>query len=191
MHSIPSFADAVKAAPMPLPVKEQILDQVLGHHDDLYGPRRARRATTPMSVRVDAARQVGAFRFKKTTRAGDHLYTYCKAGEPAYEMVVQDGRPVHCGCKDFEIEAALDPDYVCKHERLFLEDAMDGATLTEGEVRDIVAEAADAAAEFERAWALSRLGRLPDGKANAAYKRLESARNSLRTAIAGRGKGGA
>lgn len=172
MHSVSETVAAVKACPMPLPLKEQILDQLFGSHDGLSRPERKIKTRRPMAERVGEAREIGAFDFIKVLPSGDLVYAYCKKGVPFYRVLVRGDEAVHCTCKDFEIESAREPGYDCKHLILWREM---GLTLEEA-----AQEAADAAGAFERLWLLNRAGRATDAEVNAAYAVLESARRVAR-----------
>lgn len=175
MLSIPQLTSVLQAAPMPLYVKEQILDQVLGHHDDLYrSAKPAPKAVTPMSQRVAEARKIGAFDFLRELPGGDLLYRYCKNSEPAYAMTVRDGRPVHCSCPIFRVESARDPDYDCKHILLFVQQERAEA---------LIEAFAEASADWARAAYWRHLGRITDEEANAVYARLEAARAAVQKVV--------
>lgn len=183
MMTATQITDALRAAPMPLHVKEQILDQVLGYHDDLYVLRPMKNsakdsvktatrhsAARPKAERVADAREIGGFLFRETLPSGDDLFVYCKAGTPSYDVAVRDGQPVYCSCPDFRFHVSRDPDYCCKHCDLFRQ---------QEEADAVIAECAREAAAWMTAWAWHKLGRMTDEECNAAYERLEAVRSQM------------
>lgn len=194
MLSAPQLTDIVRAAPMPLHVKEQILDAALGYHDDLYKtdrlgkpgkpmktekterktPTRTERVAATRAERVAAMRDIGGFDFLRSLPNGDAVHLYCKSGATAYELVVRDGQPVHCTCPNFRFEVYADPSYCCKHMDYWVQQEAADA---------VIAACADAAAAWETAWAHRELGRLTDAEAGAAYARLEAARDAMRKVV--------
>lgn len=201
MHSVHDIAVAVKATTMPFGMREQILDQLLGHHDDLivtrdnFG-RPPRRTVRPLSERVAEARKIGAFDFAGTDPNGNECYTYCKRVKvrgaapdapgrfvPFYDVLVRDGKAVHCGCEDFKRESRAFPAYVCKHCVLFAEMVQD----EEQTWREALDEMERAGGVWHRTWALALTGEATDAAVLLAWSRQQAAQERC-LEIAGRRK---
>ncbi len=177
----PQLTLLLRAAPLPLPVKEQILDQLFGHHDDLYTPatvpsaRRSDPRTNSKQKRIADARLIGGFIFRETLPSGDAVYDYCKNGELAYEVVVRAERPVHCSCPDFRFHVLHDPEYYCKHCLLFVQQ--------DPQMERLIAESARSAATRETAWAWLQLGRITDEQYRVVSNRAAAARAAVRKVV--------
>lgn len=162
----PEIIAALKSSPMTLPHKEAIFVQMFGHCDDLYrdsAPRRKR----PLAERTVEASREGAFIELRTEPDGSTVYSYCKRGEPTYELVVRDGVPCFCGCEDFRRGVMGQPDYICKHASLWM-------TMELG-LEALIEICGRAAMDFMVARQRMRAGEDCGGEAREAYERMRDA----------------